>query len=262
MKKQKLSGPDAWNYLATPYTNFVKNLIIHIILREMVMVWMLDFDENSRVLCTGCGAGIEQAEFREKYGWLPQMVCVDIAENMLNEHKNLNTEGGFERICSDSLEAMKQMPSESFDGVYSLNGALLSNEAYMREYFAEVDRILKPGARAWFSFVWKYGAAQLLRAITDEKCLVWPYPVATIRAARKVFGNKEENKAAITFVDFVKNVRIGEEVFLSPAKWMRELEAAGLKILRTQDTKAGPHYNTSRGGRAFTTAFWLKKPEA
>lgn len=256
--EKKLSGAAAWNRLASPYTNFMKKLVIHIILRGMVRKWLASLDPDAKVLCLGCGGGIETSEFWEEHQYLPNMTVVDIAKNMLVEHEDLNPNGRIERVCSDSLEYLKSQPDGAFDAVYSLNGALLSNEKYMGEYFHEVYRVLAPGGRLWLSMVREYTPIQLLKAVADvDYGIIWPYPVAAIKALLYVHGHKDELEDAMTFKDYIAGVEIGCEVFLSHNEWQKEICKPGFRITHDDETLAGPRY--SKRGKPFSSVFEAMK---
>lgn len=252
--RKKLSGAPAWNYLASSYTRAMKDLIIHIILRNLVKGWLETLDSDARVLCLGCGGGIESEEFWQEHKRLPKMVVVDIAENMLTEHASLNPNGRFERVHSDSLEYLKAQPDGSFDAVYSLNGALLSNSQYMKEYFQEVYRVLVPGGHMWLSMVKRYGHTQAMKAVADvDYGVIWPYPLATVSAALYILWHRKRLEDVIEFLKYVSKVVIGTEMFLPHSEWKKEICRPGFKITKDQETFAGPKY--SKRGKPFASVF-------
>ncbi len=231
VEEKKLSGAAAWNRLASSYTNFMKKLIIHILLRENVRRWLALLSPDAKVLCLGCGGGIETNEFWEEHKRLPDMTVVDIADKMLTEHRSLNPNGRIKRICSDSLD-----------------------DEYMREYFQEVYRVLVPGGRLWLSMVKEYSPIQLLKAVADvDYGIVWPYPLAAVKALLYVHSHRKELEDAMTFKEYIAGVEVGCEVFLPHEEWKEEIRRPGFEITRDEETLAGPNY--SRRGKPFASVF-------
>lgn len=221
----KIKDPQKlWNKLHPWYIRAMWYTVAHIVARGRAREWLKK--AVGGVLCLGSGAGIETHEL-EREGVQLKITAVDISDEGLEAHKDLNPNPANEHVCMDSLKFLKSQPDGSWSDIYALNSTIFESMEELREYFRELHRVLAPGGRFWISVVHFYGPMQILKIQAN----VGKGFFNSLRAIWHFFANWRNYKDLREFVwNALQNSNLDEKIYLSQEEWEKEIRAAGLEI--------------------------------
>ena len=119
-----------------------------IVRHQRVMIERLQLREGMTVVDVGCGVGGPMRRVARESG--ARVFCINNNAGQLEKAKRLNVEAGLDRMAEYmkcSFMDMSAIDSDSFDAGYAIESTCHAPDK--QGAFAEIWRVLKPGALFW-----------------------------------------------------------------------------------------------------------------
>lgn len=226
-----------WNKLHPWYIKAMWYTVAHIVTRGHAKDWIKKGD--GRFLCLGSGSGIETHELERDEGIRVDLTAVDVSDEGLAAHKELNPNPANEYFCMKSLEYLRSQEDNSWENVYALNSSIFENMDDLREYFREIHRVLKPGGRFWISIVHKYKGIDIMKIQAN----VGNGSFSGMKARLHMLSKCWRYRHLVMFVFsalFRSNLK--DKIYLSHEQWEEEMRNAGLQIQESFPTAGYDKY--------------------
>lgn len=187
-----------------------------VVRHQRLMIEKLELRESMQVIDVGCGVGGPMRRVAQETG--VKIYCINNNEYQLSQAKTKNEEAGLDHLAEYvkcSFMDMSSLESCMFDAGYAIESTCHAPDK--QGAFAEIFRVLKPGARLW----------------GQEMCLTDEYDPASLSHQ----ALKKELMRGIALKDIASFQEVN-----------RTLEAVGFEILEANDlgerkTSSTPWYN-------------------
>ena len=115
---------------------------------QRMMIEKLGLSESMYVIDVGCGVGGPMRRVATETG--AKVCCINNNEYQLDKARSKNVEAGLDHLAEyvkcDFMD-MRQLEENTFDAGYAIESTCHADDK--RAAFAEIYRVLKPGARLW-----------------------------------------------------------------------------------------------------------------
>ena len=128
----------------TPEETLQESIVRH----QRLMIGRLELREGMRVIDVGCGVGGPMRRVARESG--ARVMCVNNSELQLEEARRKNVEAGLDHMAEYmkcNFMDMSAIEADSFDAAYAIESTCHAPDK--RRAFAEIYRVLKPGALFW-----------------------------------------------------------------------------------------------------------------